>query len=146
MNPNLMYSKTGAALTEQFESCKLTAYPDVKGVWTIGWGHTGPEVVEGLVWTQAQADAALFRDRGWAELVVHSYVTVDINQQEYDALVDFVFNVGSGNFRGSTLLKLLNAGDFHGAAAQFDLWDHAGGQVVAGLLRRRVAETQEFNS
>ena len=63
---------------------------------------------------------------------------------EFDALVDFAFNCGCGAFAGSTLLKLLNAGDYPGAAAQFDVWDHASGKVVAGLLRRREAETQEF--
>ncbi len=62
MLPPMQYSEIGLALTEQFESCRLTAYPDVKSVWTIGWGHTGPEVVPGLVWTQERADAQLLKD------------------------------------------------------------------------------------
>jgi len=67
-----------------------------------------------------------------------------LQQNEFDALVDFVFNLGRGAFAGSTLLKNLNAGQFDAAATQFDLWDHAGGQVVAGLLRRRQAEQAMF--
>jgi GH24 family phage-related lysozyme (muramidase) len=70
---------------------------------------------------------------------------VDITQAEYDSLVDFPFNAGIGALTSSTLLRDLNAGDFAGAAARFDEWDHPGGQVVAGLLRRRWAETELFN-
>jgi lysozyme len=138
------YSKNGLALTESFEGCKLTAYQDVRGVWTIGYGHTGTEVCAGLVWTQAQAEAALLADIQNAVNRVNSLVHVALTQPEFDALVDFTFNVGAGAFASSTMLKLLNAGNYQGAAAQFDRWDMAGGQVVAGLLRRRQAETQEF--
>ena len=140
------YSKQGLALTEQFESCRLTAYRDVKGVLTIGWGHCGPEVVEGLTYTQDQADSQLVMDTLHATATVNRLVTVPLSQNEFDAAVDLVFNIGSGNFAGSTMLKLLNAGQFSEAADQFQLWDHASGQVVAGLLRRRIAEEQEFNS
>jgi lysozyme len=140
------YSKDGLSLTEQFESCKLVAYPDVKGVWTIGWGHTGPLVVPGLTCTQAQADAWLLSDCAAAEQAVNRFVHVDVTQHEFDALVDFAFNCGISAFAGSTLLKLLNARDFEGAANEFEKWDHASGKVVAGLLRRRLAEKQEFQS
>ena len=138
------YSKQGLALTENFESCRLTAYQDIKGIWTIGWGHTGPEVVEGLVWTQNQADMALAEDMNYADRMVNAMVTVQLTQGEYDALVDFAFNCGCNAEKGSTLLKLVNAGMFAAAAEQFQLWDHASGQVVAGLLRRRLAEKEEF--
>jgi lysozyme len=138
------YSQSGESITKQFESCSLTAYQDIKGVWTIGWGHTGPEVIEGLVWTQAQADAQLLVDIQWAADCVNQSITVALTQPEFDALVDLCFNIGCGNFSGSTLVRLLNRGDYAEAANQFDLWDHAGGQVVAGLLRRRQAETNEF--
>jgi lysozyme len=144
MENRLFYTLDGLHLTQQFESCRLTAYQDVKGVWTIGWGHTGPEVVEGLVWTQAQADAALQADIQWAVNVVNHLVTFQLTQEEFNATVDFVFNVGSGNFASSTLLKDLNAGNLTDAAAQFERWDKSGGQVIAGLLRRRNAEAQEF--
>lgn len=140
------YSKQGLALTEGFESCKLTAYPDVKGVLTIGWGHTGPEVVKGLTWTQNQCDSQLVLDITWAVSTVNRLVTIELSQPAFDALVDFVFNVGSGNFESSTMLKLINAGNLEAAADEFEKWDHAAGKVVVGLLRRRKTEEQEFNS
>lgn len=140
------YSKQGLDLTKGFESCRLVAYRDIKGVLTIGWGHTGPEVVEGLVWSQNQADSQLVMDTLHATNVVNRMVTTPLSQNEFDAVVDLVFNIGSGNFEGSTMLKLLNAGDFANAANEFAKWDHASGQVVAGLLRRRIAEEQEFNA
>ena len=140
------YSKQGTELTEGFESCRLTAYQDIKGIWTIGVGHTGPEVVEGLVWTQNQADSQLVMDLQRAENMVNTCVTVPLTQGQFDAMVDFAFNCGCNAEKGSTLLKLVNQGDMDAAAEQFQLWDHASGKVVAGLLRRRLAEKQEFQS
>ena len=142
----MQYSKQGLALTEGFESCRLTAYQDIKGIWTIGWGHAGPEVEEGLVWTQNQADSQLVADLQKAENMVNTYVAVDLTQGQFDALVDFAFNLGVNAEKGSTLLKLVNAGNLDAAAEEFDKWDHSSGQVVAGLLRRREAETQEFTN
>jgi len=139
----MTYSQTGLHLTEQFESCRLTAYQDTSGVWTIGWGHIAG-VKQGDTCTSDQADAWLQQDIQWAASVVNRAVRVSLTQQEFDALTDFVFNVGSGAFYKSTMLCLLNAGDYQGAADQFDLWDRSGGKVVAGLLRRRQEETQEF--
>jgi lysozyme len=144
VNDSMQYSQTGEQLTEQFEGCRFEAYQDVRGVWTIGYGHTAG-VAPGDACTQDQAEAWLQQDIQWAANAVKHYVTVALTQNEFDALTDFVFNLGIGNFSGSTLLRKLNAGDYAGAAAQFDLWDMAGGQVVAGLLRRRQAETAEFN-
>jgi lysozyme len=143
---NMQYSKQGMQLTESFESCRLIAYQDIKGIWTIGFGHTGPEVVEGLVWTQNQADSQLVVDLQHAENMVNSSVTVEITQGIFDALVDFAFNLGTNAEKGSTLLKLVNENDMTDAANEFQKWDHASGQVVAGLLRRRLAEEQEFTN
>ena len=143
---NMSYSQSGLALTEQFESCQLTAYQDVKGIWTIGYGHTGPDVYDGLTITQDQANALVLADVQKAVDQVNHSVTVALTQPEFDALVDFTFNCGCAAFAGSTMLRLLNQGDYAAAAAQLDLWDHASGQVVAGLLRRRQAETDEFDS
>jgi lysozyme len=140
----MQYSKEGIDLTKSFESCRLTAYRDIKGILTIGYGHTGPEVVEGLVWTQAQADSQLVVDLQWAENFVNNNVSIQLTQGEFDALVDFAFNLGVNAEKGSTLLKLVNEGDFNAAANEFAKWDHASGQVVAGLLRRRLAEKEEF--
>jgi lysozyme len=137
------YSKQGLQLTEQFEGVRLTAYPDVRGVWTIGYGHTAG-VTPGLTCTQAQAEAWLSADVAWAVSVVNRDVHVPLTQGEFDALVDFVFNAGAGNFEHSTLLKLINKDDLTDAVREFDKWDEAGGKVVAGLLRRRMAESAEF--
>jgi lysozyme len=143
---NLTYSGNGLSLTEQFEGCNLNAYQDQVGVWTIGYGHTGADVTPGLTITQDQAQDLLAQDVGKAAACVNNTVTVELSQDEYDALVDFVFNLGVGAFTGSTLLRDLNAGDISDAATQFDAWDHAGGNVVAGLLRRREAETALFST
>lgn len=141
---NFTYSKNGLTLTEQFEGLSLSAYQDQVGVWTIGYGHTGAGVQAGLTITLAQAQALLLSDVAASASFVNQAVTVALVQDEFDALVDFVFNLGRGAFAGSTLLRDLNASNFAAAAAQFDLWDNAGGQVVAGLLRRRKAEESLF--
>jgi lysozyme len=143
---NLTYSTKGLALTEQFEGCSLTAYQDQVGVWTIGFGHTGPDVKPGMTITSADAQALLAQDVKSAAACVNKVVSVQLTQEEFDALVDFVFNLGAGAFSSSTMLRELNAGDFTRAATQFALWDHAGGTVVAGLLRRRQAEADLFES
>lgn len=143
---NLSYGKNGLALTQQFEGMRLSAYQDQVGVWTIGFGHTGPDVHAGLTITQDQATVLLMKDVASASASVNNLVKVPLTQNQFDALVDFVFNLGQGKFAGSTLLRGLNAGDFSGAAAEFVKWDHAGGQVVPGLLRRRLAEAQLFQS
>jgi lysozyme len=127
---NLTYSTTGLALTAQFEGCRLTAYQDQVGVWTISYGHTGPDVKPGLTITSAQAQALLAQDVSSAAACVNNVVAVQLTQEEY-ALVDFVYNLGAGAFRGSTMLRDLNAGDFTTAAAQFDRWDRAGGVPAA---------------
>lgn len=143
---NFVYSKSGVTLTEGFEALQLTAYKDIRGRWTIGYGHTGPEVHEGLVWTERQAETALANDIWWASGVVNRVVKYPINQNEFNALVDLVYNIGAGNFASSSMLRDLNKGDIKNAAMQFDIWDHAGGKVVAGLLRRRQDETTLFDS
>ncbi len=140
------YSKQGLALTEQFEGLRLKAYQDANGVWTIGYGHTGPDVHAGLSITQEQAEALLLQDVASAVAAVNRLVTVPLTQNQFDALVDFVFNVGAENFARSTLLRELNAGNTAGAAAQFLLWKWAGGVVSPGLLRRRQAEAALFES
>jgi len=140
---SLSYSLDGQHLTQGFESCRLTAYPDSKGVPTIAWGHTAG-VNLGDACTQAQADAWLLEDIQTAVDAVNRLVTVPLQQHQFDALVDFTFNAGQGNFASSTMLKMLNAGDFMGAELQFARWDMAGGAHIAGLARRRAAEAAEF--
>jgi lysozyme len=143
----MQYSKDGLHLTEQFEGCRLTAYPDPGtggAPWTIGYGHTGADVYQGMTITQEQAVELLEQDVKRAEADVNAKLTVEVTQDEFDALVDFAFNCGCGNLNGSTLLKKINDGDFEGAAAEFDKWDKAAGKPMAGLLRRRQAEELEF--
>lgn len=142
---NLNYSKSGLALTEGFEGLRLQAYQDSVGVWTIGYGHTGG-VYPGMAISQLQAEQFLLADVQSAVHCVNQAVNVVLQQSEFDALVDFVFNVGGGNFVSSTLLRDLNAHNFTGAAQQFLVWNKAGGQVLAGLMRRRAAESQVFQT
>lgn len=137
-------SANGIAVAHYFEQCRLVAYPDPGSKdgkpWTIGWGHTGPEVVKGLVWTQAQADAAFLVDVARFERAVARLVTVPLNQGQFDALVLFAYNVGAAALNSSTLLRLLNAGDYEGASKQFARWNKNDGKVMRGLVRRRAAE------
>jgi len=138
----LITSKNGISVLKYFESCSLTAYPDPAtggAPWTIGWGHTGSEVVPGLAWTQDQADAQLVIDLASREMVVSLAVTGKITQGQFDALVSFLYNVGPGkqgvkdgllalkNGNPSSLMRLTNAGDVAGAYAQFKFWNKAGG-------------------
>lgn len=141
------YSKNGLHLTENFEGLRLTAYPDPAthgDPWTIGYGHTGAEVHQGMTITQEQAEEFLMQDVQKAVQTVNSKVHTDLTQNEFESLVDFVFNVGAGNFAGSTLLRKINAGDMEGAALEFQKWDKAAGHVMAGLVRRRQAEADLF--
>jgi lysozyme len=145
MNPPMQYSDTGLALTEQFEGCKLIAYRDSGGVWTNGYGNTHG-VVPGSMITEEQAVADLQSNIQSSVNDVNQLVTVPLTQGEFDALVDFDFNLGRGNLAHSTLLVDLNAGNFAAAADQFQAWDKCDGAVMAGLLRRRQAEASEFVS
>ncbi|UGA37973.1 lysozyme [Chromobacterium haemolyticum] len=138
-------SAKGITLIQKSEGLRLKAYQDSVGVWTIGYGHTGPDVKPGMVITQAQADALLARDLERFEAGVARLVKVPLNQNQFDALVCFSFNLGLGALQGSTLLlRLLNAGDYAGAAAQFPRWNKAGGKELPGLTRRRAAEQAMF--
>jgi lysozyme len=143
---NFTYSDAGLALTKKFEGLNLNSYQDQVGVWTIGYGHTGPTIHGGLTITQDQADQLLQSDVASSVACVNRAVTSAINQNQFDALVDFVFNLGCGALLSSTLLRDINAGNFAAAAQQFLLWDHARGVVIQGLLRRRQSESDLFQS
>jgi lysozyme len=124
----------------------LTAYWDALGkVWTIAYGHTRG-VKEGDTCTKAQAVAWLDEDLTESDQCVNANVTFVLTQEEHDGLVDFVLNLGCTKFRGSTLHLLLNAGSIELAALEFPKWDHSGSTVVAGLLRRRLAEEKLFRT
>jgi lysozyme len=137
-------SADGVDLIHHFEGCRLKAYRCPAGVLTIGWGHTGDDVRADSVWTQQQADEAFTRDIERYERGVLSCVTVALQQHQFDALVSFAYNCGLGNLRGSTLLAMLNRGDFEGAAGQFIRWISKGKPAEKGLTKRRKAETLLF--
>ena len=139
----MTYSGNGLNFTEKEEELRLHAYQDIVGVWTIGYGHT-KDVQPGQIISQEQAQQFLQEDIKSAESAVNDLVDVPLNQNEFDALVDFVFNVGEGNFENSTLLKLLNQKDYSKAAVEFARWSYASGKVVSDLLKRRIAEEEEF--
>ena len=140
----LKYSDAGMALTKGFEGLRLAAYQDVAGVWTVGYGHTGPGIATGMTISEAYAELLLVADLASAVACVNRAVQGKVSQNQFDAMVDFCFNVGRGNFLQSTLLRKVNLEDFAGAVVQFGRWVHAGGEVVPGLVRRRKAEGALF--
>jgi lysozyme len=135
-------------IVKEFEKCVLTAYhgeADADGVWTIGWGHTGPEVHEGLVWTQDQADAALGIDLTKAEATVRKSVSVMLSAGQIAALIALVFNCGVAPLiAGTWLSTALTQRDWFGAVRAWIKWDHANKKEVRGLLVRRLAEARLF--
>lgn len=138
------YSSTGLALTRSFEGLRLEAYQDSAERWTIGYGHTGPEVHTGQRISEFEAEALLRADLAAAVECVRRAVQVQITQEQFDALVDFCFNIGRGHFLNSSLLKYVNRGEFASVIVQFGLWVRAGGEVCPGLARRRAAEAALF--
>ncbi|MBR8151667.1 lysozyme [Burkholderia vietnamiensis] len=152
-------SPAGCNLIEDFESDRLVAYPDPAtggAPWTIGRGHTGPDVYKGLTITQAVSDMLFAQDiRTRGEDIING-LDLELTQNQFDALVSFVFNIGPGKpgvkdglvyLRSggpSTLLRLLRAKNFAGAADQFPLWNKGNGKPMAGLTRRRLAERALF--
>jgi GH24 family phage-related lysozyme (muramidase) len=144
-------SAAGRKAIAGHEGVRLKAYPDPATggePWTIGCGHTSaaglPKVYKGLTITADECDDILSRDLATFERAVENAVTVSLNQNQFDALVSFTFNVGAGNFKGSTLLRKLNAGDYRGAADQFPVWNKAAGKVMQGLVSRRADERALF--
>jgi len=140
-------SANGINLICGFEGLELKAYDDGVGVWTIGYGTTivnGIKVKKGDTCTIEQAKSYMAQDLKKFESAVDTSVKVTITQNQFDALVSLAYNIGTGAFKSSTLLKKLNAKDFKGAAAQFDRWNRAGGKVMQGLVNRRAKERKLF--
>lgn len=136
-------SQNGIDLIKHFEGCELQAYKCPAGVWTIGYGHI-KGVQEGDVITEQQANEMLVEELQEYENYINTLVNVPLNQNQYDALVSWVYNLGSSNLQASTLLKVLNAGDYAGVPEQIMRWNKAGGKVLEGLTRRRQAEADLF--
>ncbi|WP_368559704.1 lysozyme [Acinetobacter indicus] len=143
-------SPSGIDLICNFEGKRLTAYDDGVGVWTIGFGTTvypnGIKVMKGDTCTEAQAKTYMVHDLKKFEATVNKAVTVQLNQNQFDALVSLTYNIGTNAFSKSTLVKKLNANDIRGAADQFDVWVNAGGKRMQGLVNRRAKEKALFLS
>ncbi len=141
-------SEKGIALIKQFEGCKLTAYQDSVGVWTIGYGWTQPvegkPIRAGMTIKQETAERLLKTGLVSYESDLSRLVKVGLTQGQFDALVSFTYNLGARSLSTSTLLRKLNAGDYTGAADEFMRWNKAGGKVLKGLTRRREAERALF--
>lgn len=160
MNEKLHLSVEGANLVKAFESCmapvgagRFRAYFDPVGVLTIGWGHTnhhGRPFHEGEIWPQQACDQVFTEDMDHFEVAVKELVKVELNQQQFDALVSFTYNCGDGNLGKSTLLRKLNAEDYDGAALEFHRWckgrDPKTHELITlkGLVRRRASEALLF--
>lgn len=136
-------SQKGVSLIKSFEGLRLQSYQDSVGVWTIGYGATRG-ITAGMAIISEQAERMLVNDIGRFEPEIERLVKVPLNQAQWDALMSFTYNLGAANLGSSTLLKLLNAGDYASAAEQFPRWNKAGGQVLAGLTKRRLAERAMF--
>ena len=136
-------SPEGLALIKKFEGCELEAYQCSAGVWTIGYGHT-KGVEEGMTITKDQAEQMLLEELIEYEVAVEEAVDNQLDQCMFDALVSWTYNLGPTNLNNSTMLKVLNAGEYDEVPAQIKRWNKAGGKVLQGLIRRREAEALLF--
>ena len=136
-------SGEGISLIKKFEGCELESYQDAVGVWTIGYGHT-KDVKEGMTISKEQADTMLLNELDEYCEHVEKAVVVKLEQCQFDALVSWTFNLGPTNLAASTLLKVLNKGEYDEVPAQIKRWNKAGGKVLQGLIRRREAEALHF--
>jgi len=139
----------GLAIIKSNEGLRLKAYTDIAGVWTIGYGHT--PATPGQVITQAQADALLMQDIAHAASVIEALTqNVPTSDNQFSAMISLAFNIGTGAFRGSSVLRYHLAQDHVHAAKSFLLWDkaHVDGElvVVQGLLKRRIQESNLYNT
>ena len=132
------------AILRGAEQCRLKAYPDPgtgAQPYTIGWGATGPDIHLGLEWTQAQADARLAQDLDQlATRMMLACGATPTSSNQFGAMCSLAYNIGYGNFLGSSVLRFHRAGEHHEAAAAFAAWDKGGGRILPGLVKRRAAE------
>lgn len=145
----LKISENGKKMIKDFEGLGLEAYRCTSGVWTIGYGHTGGgRVCKGDFISKQTADELFEKDIKEFEDAVNRLVIVPLTQNQFDAIVSFCFNIGYGDkgFGGSTMRRLLNSGDYKGAAEQFMRWVYSGGKISEGLRKRRAKEKKVFLS
>ena len=139
----MQLSNKGVHLLKYFEGCETVAYQDSVGVWTIGYGHT-KGVYAGMTITQKEADSMLLTELEEYESYVENMVSVELTQEQFDALVVWIYNLGPTNFKSSTLLRKLNSGDYSAVPTEIKRWNKAGGRVLEGLVKRREAEAAMF--
>lgn len=144
----MSYSINDAGLTllKSFEGCKLKAYRCPANILTIGYGHTGEDVVEDMEITQEEADALLKKDLVRFERAVDAGAHTLLTRNQFSALVCFAYNIGVGAFLKSTALRKVNELDFPKACEGIKMFNKAGGKVLMGLIRRRAAEVKLFNT
>jgi lysozyme len=138
-------SQEGISLIKKFEGCELEAYKCAAGVWTIGYGHT-KDVTEGMEITQAEAETMLKEELLDYCNYVDMYVQVPLEQNQFDALVSWTYNLGPTNLKSSTMLKVLNTGKYEDVPEQIKRWNKANGKMLDGLIRRREAESLMFQN
>ena len=136
-------SAEGLSLIKKFEGCELKAYCSDANVLTIGYGVT-KGVTEDMEISQEEAESLLQEEMHEYEGYINDMVKVPLEQHQFDAMVSWVFNLGSGNLSSSTLLKKLNNSEYDEVPAQIRRWNKAGGKVLDGLIRRREAEAKMF--
>ena len=141
----MQISLNGETFIRNHEGCKLTAYQDSAGIWTIGVGHISG-VYQGMIITSDQANQLLYSDLMKSEVAINQLVKVTLNQNQFDALCSLVFNIGANAFQSSTLLEDLNQGEYDGAAAQFIRWNQQRRGCGSGLTQRRTDEQELFQS
>ena len=139
----MQVSQTGINLVKKWEGLLTKAYQDTGGVWTIGYGHT-KGVTPNMVITEKQAEQFLIEDLQDSVDWVNRLVKVPVNQNQFDALVSFVFNIGPTQFNDSTMLRKLNTKDYNGAANEFKRWKYDNGRVIQGLVNRRADEEKLY--
>jgi len=138
-------SEDGLELIKKFEGCETSAYQDSVGVWTIGFGHT-KGVEEGQTCSIEDAESMLADEMDEYEGYINNMVKVDLQQHEFDSLVAWVYNLGPTNLSESTMLKVLNGGQFDRVPDEMNRWTRAGGEILEGLVRRRQAESLMFQN
>ncbi len=144
-SPRMNINAAGLDLLTRYEDFRPKPYDDGTGTLTIGYGHTRTKIMPASV-TEEEAKELLREDLNYFQEILYSQVRVPLNENQFSALLSFVYNVGEGNLRNSTLLKKLNNANYGAASNEFEKWKKGGGKVLTGLVRRRAAEQQLFRT
>jgi GH24 family phage-related lysozyme (muramidase) len=134
-------SKSGAQFIKSFEGCRLHAYQDTGGVWTIGYGATGPEIGRNTIWTQDQVEARFLEDLSSRAKTLSTLLgNAETTQGQFDAMLSLMYNIGNAAFKKSSVLREHKARRYSMAASSLLKWNKDNGVVIMGLVRRRIAE------